>query len=341
MSTTTALQMVNRFMRKYRLDTVADFSSPQALAALDCLNDAKEETLDSRMWGFDERDGAIATLPYYATAATALPFVNGANLATLGNDQTGGATLYGNHSLRCIPTTSTDRAQTSHVCSAVQITIGIFNLYLTNAYDGTSGSYSVDAFAAEYQFPAHDNGDSKVKQLLSMTHQERPLRLEEVDKNFRFDSAVTRLHDSIGSDPEVVYFGRPVQNTGNATAGVPVTTLRDGFMVWPVPTLSTRLDYTYRYRHAQLEDIADTLENVPDAVVSAIVELAYGFSLNTMFGNDPTKADRVIKAAITRIERLHDADKKTPHKSKPVHSMDSLGRGRSGRQLPSGLITGY
>ncbi len=339
MATTTALQLVNRFLRKYRLPTVSDFSSEEALAALDVLNEAREEVLDSRAWKFDEREAVLSTIPYYATAATTVTFTNGSTAAVTGTDNTSAATLSGTHTLRCIPTNSTDRAQTAHACSGVQITLGIFNLALTSAYSGTTGQYTTSTFVAEYQWPAHTNGDSYVKRLLSMYHQEDPLRLVEVDKNFRFDSLVTRLHDTIGDDPDTVYVGRQIRSTDSVSSS-PTTTLRDGCIIWPVPTSSAHLDYTYLYRHAPLSAITDTLENVPENVLNCIVELAYGFSLNTMFGNDPAKADRVIAAATTRVSRLHNADRKMVHKKKPLRSLDEKTREHQfGRRIPTDLIS--
>jgi len=333
--------MVNRFLRKYRLDTVSVLTSPEALAALDCINDAKEEALDSRTWTFDEREDALATLPYYASASTTLAATNGANIAG-GADATSGATLDGSHTLRVVISSSSDRANTAHACSGVQIIGGAISFYLTHAWDGTTAtSQTANAFAAEYQFPSHTNGDSQVRQLLSMTHQERPLRLIEIDKNFHFDRLVTRLHDSIGSDPEVVYYGRPIYST-DSSVSTPTRALRSGCIIWPIPTSSARLDYTYRYRHTRLEATTDTLEGVPENVVNAIVELAYGFSLNTKFGNDPKLADRVIAAATTRVQRLHDADRRTPHRPKPVPSLDNVGGNhQTGRRISNDLIVGY
>jgi len=331
--------MVNRLLREYRLDTVTDFSSPQALAALDRINDAKEEALDSRSWTFDQREGVIDTFAIRSGVDTAMSFTKGST-STVGST-TLNSTIGGAYTVRCVPTNSTDRSQTSHRVEGAIAAGGIVSFLLADAFSGTTGSYSVDAFSAEYQFPSHTNGDSYVKRLLSMTHQERPLRLEEVGRNFRFDMLITRVQDTLGSDPEIVYFGRPVWNTHTTTSSGS-TYLRDGFMIWPVPTSSERLDYTYLYRHAPLSAITDTLANVPDSVINAIVELAYGFSLNTKMGNDPSMADRVIKAAITRIERLHAADRRTPYRSKPVRSLDDIGRDTStGRRISSDLITGY
>jgi hypothetical protein len=175
-----------------------------------------------------------------------------------------------------------------------------------------------------------------------MTHQERPLRLVEIDKNFRFDFLVSRLHDSLGDDPATVYVGKPVYSTDTTAVGYS-TTLRDGYIIWPVPTASERLDVTYRYQHATLSAVTDTLENVPDRVINCIVELAFGFSLNTKFGNDPQMAAAVIGAAQVRIDRLMKADRKMPYKSKPVRSLDDRSRGHhyTGRRISNDLITGW
>jgi len=340
-STTTALQMVNRFMRKYRLDVVADFSSPEALAALDCINDAKEEVLDSRSWQFDEREETLSTMAV-RTGVDTLTFTNGSSTAS--GPTTDATTFHGDYSVRCVPSGSDDRSQTASRANGVTIAFGTLSVGLDDEYSGatTAADVAVDCFAAEYQFPSHDNGDSKVKQLLSMTHQERPLRLVEIDKNFRFDFLVSRLHDSLGDDPATVYVGKPVYDT-SSDATNPTNTLRDGFIIWPVPTASERLDITYRHQHETLDAVGDTLENVPDRVINCIVELAFGFSLNTKFGNDPEMAQRVIGAALIRIDRLHRADRKMPYKAKPVRSLDDRSRGRhyTGRRISNDLITGW
>ena len=336
MSTTTSLQMVNRFMRKYRLDTVADFSSPQALAALDCLNDAKEEILDSRSWSFDQRESAISTIAVRTGVDTGT-FTNG-SLGVAGTT-TENIALVGDYALRVIPTDSSDRANTAHRVSTMFAGGGVLALALSEVYSGATVASDMDMFVAEYQFPSHANGDTQVKQLLSMTNQERPVRLVEIDKNFHFDRLITRLHDSIGSDPDVVYYGRPVSNTV-AVGGT--NNVRDGFIVFPVPTSSARLDYTYQYAYPTLALVTDTLSHVPEKVINCIVELAFGFSLNTKFGNDPNMADRVIKAALIRAERLHRSDRKMPNRSKPVRSMDNVGGTHtSGRRISNDLIAGY
>jgi hypothetical protein len=324
--------MVNRFLRKHRMNEVGDFTSEEASAALDCINDAKEEVLDTRMWKFDQREGVLTTF-LTRTAVDTGTFTNG-NAVVIGTT-TLDATIDGTHTLRAVPTGSSDRAQTAHQVNYAGAIAGVLSLGLDANFSGTTGSYATTLFAAEYQWPAHSNGDTQVRHLLSMTHQERPLRLVEIDKNFRFDSLVTRLHDSLGDDPEVVYYSRPTISTASI-AGTPNT--RPGCIIWPVPITQERLDYTYIYAHAPLTAVTDTLVEVPERVLNAIVELAYGFSLNTQFGNDPMKADRVITAANIRIGRLYDAERPMPYKAKPLRSLDNMTRDTRhnwyGRRIP-------
>jgi hypothetical protein len=329
--------MVNRFLRKYRLDTVTAFTSPEALAALDFINEAKEEILDTHRWSFDEREGVINTIAFYEDAGTTGGWNNGSPVVVSATAVTD--TFVGDYTLRAVPTDSTDRGQTAHRVESVTIAGPIISYTLAESFSGADVASNSDLFASEYQFPYHSNNDTQVRALLSMTHQERPLRLEEVDKNFRFDSLIGRYHDSIGSDPEVVYYGKPVYDTV-AFGGTPV--LRPGFMVWPIPSASERLDYTYRYAHPPLEAVTDTMAEVPETVIRLISDLAYGFSLNTKFGNDPGMASKVIPMALTRIERLKDSDKKTPFRRKPVRSLDNLsGAHQHGRRISNDLITGY
>jgi hypothetical protein len=314
------------------MNAVADFTSEEALAALDCINDAKEEVLDTRSWKFDERETALGTF-LTRTGVDTVSLINASDNVI--GATTLDATISGTHTLRMLPTGTADRAETSHRVTSATAIGGLISMTLETGFSGAGGSSAVTLFAAEYQWPAHANGDSQVRQLLSMTHQERPLRLVEIDKNFRFDSLVTRLHDSLGDDPEVVYWGRNVYST--AVYGS-TPTLRPGFLIWPVPTASERLDYTYRYAHAPLAATTDTLDEVPDKVINAICELAYGFSLNTQFGNDPQKADRVIASSITRINRLHNSNRPMPYKAKPLRSLDNMTRDTRhnwyGRRIP-------
>jgi len=316
------------------MDTVSGFTVPEALTALDFINDAKEETLDSRHWSFDEREGVLDTFavrngvddPVYV-AYGLTPFIGTTSY---------NATIGGPYTIRAVPTDSPDRSRTAHRVEGVATIPGVISGLLAEAYSGTTGNYAWDLFAAEYQFPSHSNGDSKVKRLLSMTHHERPLRLKEMDKNFTFDSLITRLHESLGRDPEFAYFGRPVWNTHTASI-TGNTQLRDGVIIWPVPMSSERLNYTYLYAHPLLDTVDDTLVQVPDRVINAMVELAYGFSLASHVGNDVERSQRVMASALTRIDRLHAADRKMPYKSKPVPSLDSIGNRNNpslGREIP-------
>jgi hypothetical protein len=126
--------MVNRFMRKYRLDTVSDFSSPEALAALDCINDAKEEVLDSRSWQFDEREGVLNTVPVQPVTTVVLS--NGSDVVA-GNYAS--ELIYGGtHTVRIVPTGSDDRSQTAHRLDTVVPLALSFVGFLSESYSGAN-----------------------------------------------------------------------------------------------------------------------------------------------------------------------------------------------------------
>lgn len=333
MSTTTALQLVNRFLRKHRRPDVADFSSPEATHALDFINDAKEEVLDPLIWNFDRREADLYTLPV-VTLTSGL--VTNGNTGVVGTISDSTFTPNGAFSARIIVTSDATYPDTAFRAEASLNVAALNTTVMEEAWLGTTNASTATAtlFWPEYQFPKLSNGDSVVRELLSMRHQEEEIRLESVYKDRWLDGRVVRPHDDISADfPHYCYL-TDVKDTSSDLV-TPSNTWAPGFGLWPVPEGRVALTYTYVQRRAPLSATTDTMDGVPEEVLNTITQIAFGRSMQSMFGNDPALGDRILIGAFTRRDALHKAQKdRAPRSNRSVPSLDAHSGTFSHRRLP-------
>ena len=323
MPSSTALQLVNRCLRRLRLNIIGDettFTSREGIDLLEYVNEAKDDVLETRIWDFDRRQDTLTVYPQI-TADTSLIVANGsaAGLATGG----GAPTVNEDSIVRFVATDDTSFPDTSfRLAGASEADPSV--MVLTSAWGGgtTSTGY---LFIAEYFIPkyalANETG-SKYRQILSVTHQERELQLVQAERDVSFDGFVQRLHENIGSDPQYVMVG----GKGTATTPTGATgTVGDLMVVWPVPDSLTHLDYTAVLRHPVLTIPEDTLVDVDRQIEDVIVSLA-----TALWKQGPGGAVQegvlLERRTRSRIEDLWHGTRKQPLKRNVLGSLERVNR---------------
>jgi hypothetical protein len=322
MPSSTAIQLVNRCLRRLRKNIVGDsttFTSREAIDLLAYLNEAKDDVLETRIWDFDRRQDTLKVYP--RVAATSLIVTNGSNggLAT-----GGGAPVVNEDSIvRIVATDDSSFPDTSfRLSGATEADPSV--LVLAEAWGGgtTSTGY---LFIAEYFIPkyalANETG-SKYRQILSATHQEREMQLVQAERDVSFDGFIQRLHQNIGGDPEIMMVG------GKATATTPgggSGTVGDIMVVWPVPDSLAQIDYTAVLRHPVLAIPEDTLTDVDRPVEDVIVSLA-----TALWMQGPGKAAQegvlLERRTRSRIEDIWHGTRKAPLKRNVLGSLEHQSR---------------
>ena len=217
----TALQLVNRSLARVRENKVNDsgtFTSRRGLDMLEFVEEAKRDILETRIWEFDRRHDRLYLHPQ--TESTVISVVN--DLTTVGIVGIGTVEVTGEFETRLIVTEDSAYGNTSFPLDGATNASGTLVGTLRETWKGTTFTASGTGylFNASYLIPRHatsatNTTDTKEKyrQILSVTHQERPLKLVFVGHDMELDRLVPRRHDSIGSDPRVVYVGGRVRAT--------------------------------------------------------------------------------------------------------------------------------
>ena len=324
------LQSVNRMKLMLREDQIAAISAElQTQTLVDLLNMAADEHLNSHEWSFLVRHDAQAWFPALRTETTgALPVNNSTTLL-----------------LNQSAANSWDATDVSKFTAYSQTGRLLVRVKVTGGSTTPETSYPVDTLAATTGFPAvlrsEFRGDStatatagfelysnefalptSVRRVLSVRHQETPIRLEFVDKGEGLDRHVPRVTDHSSSQAEVAYVGGLVTGTGATTADQ-ATGL--GLMIWPLPSADMLVDYSYVYRFAELSADADEWTGVPLEHVRLIESMAFEKALDSNIEDDPSRASRLRGKNEQTRTRLVNADHKAPVRRVP----DELGLPRN------------
>lgn len=317
MASRTALALVQGVMRKLRDEVVSAFPSPLSdptAVTLDLVNEAKEEILEDRVWGFDIYDDK--KLVFLAKQSGSTATTTDANTQILipqgafTIDQFVGETTPVR--LRIQVTNGSTPNTTYPVRKAV---IALTNLRLTLASEymgGTdSGSAEWETYCYEAVYP------STVRKIVGAWQQETPLTLRGDPGLLHFDNRFPRPQDHTSSQQELYVSGRSMQNTWSDDATASGTGIADttgfGLRVFPVPTTRTVIDYAYVKRHARLADDADTIAGVPDRVLDLIEWKACVKALYSLKDSDAAHG-RMLDAKIEREVRMaHSATDPTPN----------------------------
>jgi hypothetical protein len=326
MPSVTALQMVNRCLRRLRKNIIGDsttFTSREGIDLLEFVNEAKDDVLETRIWDFDRRQDTLTVYPRIDfpgnedPVTTSLILING----LVGGAATGGGapTVNEDSIVRVVATDDSAFPDTSfRLSGASEADPSV--LVLPSVWEGgtTSTGY---LFIAEYFIPkyalANETG-SKYRQILSATHQERELQLVQADRDVSFDGFVQRLHESIGTDPTTMMVG------GKGTATTPSGsggTVGDLMVIWPVPSSIVHLDYTAVLRHPKLVIPEDTLVDVERQIEDVIVSLATALWMQGP-GRAAQEGVLLERRTRSRIEDLWHGTRKAPLKRNVLGSLE-------------------
>lgn len=327
----TLLASVNRVRRALREDTISEISANDQLtqSIIDLLNTSADELLNARDWAFLIRHDAQVWFPALHEETTGATTINNSATVLL---NTGGANAWAAPNVLAF----TDSGQTGRLLCRLEMTGGAMT---------PNTAYPVDILASTVNFPVTlrtiFRGDSlsttagfriysheaalpaTQRRVLSVRHQETPLRLEFVDRYDSFDRAVPRVADQTSDRPEVAYVGGLVTGSAQTTAAQ-VSGL--GFMIWPVPLSAVTIDYTYVYRFADLSADADEWTGVPSEHIRLVESMAFEKALDNNIEDDPERAARIrVKNENVRF-RLVNADERAPVR----RVTPEIGKGRAG-----------
>jgi hypothetical protein len=277
----TRLELVNDIRALLREDPVPDTTDELSTALLRIITKAARKVL-SHNWSFNIRlDGNIT---FEAPIEPSVPSISaGVSQIIFSGSTTDQATLVSQVS-RFFVSDATTYSNTSYrVISSARSGSNITMAFTPGWLDVDITNPTVKIFSTEQMLPA------TVKKVLSVRHQERPLRLEFVEKHLDFDAVVPRQFDTF-RDPEVAYVGANLTDT--YTTGGDVVT-RPGIMIWPPPAAKTSLQYSYTYLHPALTSDTDSYRGVPESVQDLIVDRSFLYCLTSSIKNDPARAKEV------------------------------------------------
>ena len=355
------LQMVNSVRGKLREERVGSISSTDLLTTeiIDLINDAGSEILEGDDWEFDVRHdgrlwfpasqsgtGAIftsASLPsrYESSNTPVISTVVDTASGEVFNDvDLAGWRMSGNRVRSRIfngnsiyPNTSWIITDVDRAATQLNLTLGS-DLRIDN--DDPSGVWT--SYGNEVVLP------TTVKDVLSVRHEEEPIRLEFVNRSNQFDRWVPRSTDSFSTRPHLVEVGGTITSTSR-TATVAWTTISaeaavtgTGVMIWPIPSADVQLEYSYRVQHADLTTATSAWSGVPAGVIRMIEWRAYQGALDSGIQNDPEAALRAEKQVEKRRLRAQMNQSRQPNRRRVPTEFGYGGGGSSRRRWSSQSI---
>lgn len=283
----TLLSMVNDLRGLLREETVDDIydTDEYTQTLIPIINKSASYILESRRWSFDKRhDGTIvfnAPIEFDAVGILA----NATSFSFFG-------TVLQNNVLvsqptRMIVSNDPTSPNTSYRILTSAPAFGTITVGLGHAFPATAvPSASIKLFANEKRLPA------TVRHVLSVRHEETPVRLVEVERDLEYDSFLPRDFDAFQPIPDVVYTGGTVTDTYNTDYYESGETGM-GMMIWPPPSERVVLHYSYVYRHPKMSAATDTLIGVPDSIISLIVDRSFYYCLTSNVEADKDRAAEV------------------------------------------------
>lgn len=327
----TALELVNRVLRRMRDETVGNFADDKSQVILDLVNAAKDDVLTSRDWDFDLRhDGVIVTRKTISTESGVLAQHNTTFFDSALNDHVFDPpvtppSLFGDVITRFeyqgdATSSNEESGQVGTIWRMVDFTtLSIATGALDAEWPGASTSTAkLKFFMAEYLLP------DTVRDVVSMTNQNGvPLDLDHVDPGASFDQLIPDLAERFAA-PEMVAVGGFDKPTIERSVGDDTPKLRVVF--FPVPDDEYRINYSYYYNHPDLVETTDTLKGVRPNVIASIVDRATADAVQTV---QHRVRDGVVLegAADRRLGRKFDSQSLQPAKRNNVRSWESRGGG--------------
>jgi len=314
----TALTIVNRVLRRHRQEDVSALTEPLPKVVLDAVNESAREIVAERNWPWNVRsDGVLVTKP--PITGTDASIFNGASaFATLAyagdiEDVTGEFVARVS-----FPEDATYGDTSFRVVSAVKTTGLVATIdaqWPGTTVVTTTADYSI--FIAEYLLP------DTVSKVVSMRHEQTPLRVQEVAPWTSFDELVPRPQDTTDDMPSFVAIGGSAVGTYNSTAGDPK--LRA--MLWPVPSEALVIHYSYHYRPPAMTVVTDSLP-FPDEIVDVVVDLAFAKTQMNMIGNNEKMGLTNMRIAQQMAAAKYANNVSDPSRRRSLGAHDSIRNSR-------------
>lgn len=312
----TALTLVNRLLRRHRMDDVSVFTSAEAKLALDLINTSIRDLMSERDYPWNVRfDGELHTKP--DTAGTAFTALTG-NSGFADTSITSVSNLVGDWVTRVVigDSTLTGYAATAFRVVSARVNTGTLLGTFTAAWP-LDNAVAVSAKYLIYEYVLPDT----VQKVISVRHEKRPIKLMEIDPNQSFDEVFPRHWENDSGEPMVVAVGGQAEATYNgATATAGRVGLR--LMIWPTPLDALVLSYTYKERVTELEETTDSIK-CPDEFADDIVNRAEMYSYANAFGNDPDLAALQQRIGSANAAMKYGNSRLDPQRRHVVNAIDN------------------
>ena len=292
----TALQLVNKVRRRMRHQDTASIAEIRDLATLDALNRAMRYVLLGRVWESDKRHMQLP-LKARKTGVSMTGTGNGSSAlpaSVAGFDV--GSEVYGDFIMRAVPKGSAAYGNTAlRVLSASTPIATVTLLNLATALEDSFSITDGEVFYSEYIL------DDTVRSVLSVSHQEEPLTLEQVGASKEFSELYPRQQIEYGSPRSVSVGGLDIK-TYNTNEDQPTPSLR--MVVWPPPDDDYVLDIDYVYRHPELTSATSTLDGVTDEIVDSIVDFATA-DMQQNYDRNTEEGRAMMADSRAKMEEIH------------------------------------
>ena len=328
MARVTALTMVNRLLRRHGYEDISAFGDPSDLLALDLINQAVRELTSERDYPWNVRnDGELRILGKQESTAGGWNFLS-ASSAIVSTGFTGTIGDYigtgngGSVVARAVVTGAPSFESTAMVVDGLN-DAGSLIVTLASDHPGfvsASTDYNYKFIFTEYLLP---NDAAKI---ISVRHQDEPLRLLEIEPYTPFDEVFPRPHDYEDGNPEVVMIGGQAEATYDAGSSA-TANKRSRLMVWPVPTTTTMLNYSYKERIAEMSATTDVVD-APREFFDDVVNHAEALSNMTQRWNDPALALQQLSSSSRAAERKFRNSTMDPSRRHGLRPHDSGTRRR-------------
>lgn len=332
----TALQMVNALRGLLREEEISAIATSDELTTdlLKLINRAARSVLHERDWTFDTLEDGVASFMAPITGTTGSVTYGSPDFVFLPGTQAQ-ITRITERPSRLVVTDDASFGNTSWKITRgdyIPLLGGYVGLVLNSTFQGTTQSSTAawTVYSDEIVLP------STVRRVLSVRHEETPIRLEFVQRNLIADSYQPRSYDRTQSQPELVMVGGggTTTYTGEATTATSGTLMR----IWPPPSEAIILNYSYMREHAALSETTDSLLGVPETVIDLITQKAFYYGLISNLENDPRRADLVRRDYELDLVRVYAAYRPDPYR-RNVPSMHGSSRLRNPyRRWPSTTV---
>lgn len=321
----TALTLVNRLLRRSRMDDVSAFTSPEALLALELVNTSIRELLAERDYPWNIRHDGHLTINGPFSSGT-LSLIQNSATGTIASSNSI-TSITGDFVSRLVPFGASDyEKQTIKIVSAT-VVLTSMSLTLAAAWPGsntgalTGSNWRIDI--SEYLLP------DAVAKVLSVRHEQTPVTLHQVEPTTAFEEFQPRPADVQNDFPYMVGVGGTAVATFNtATYDATTAPRRLRFMVWPVPDSTYLLTYSYKERIAELSATTDTLWT-PDEFCDDVIERADAKVYANAWGNDPDLASLKLRMSVGSTTQKYANARVDPRRRHVLTAHDS-GPRRSG-----------